>query len=108
MKAIQKEKEYQVVLIKAGTNWYDARSNVELLLENDEDIEIKVETYGRRLDRTYRIACPKVEDRPPKTTRVELTTVFLEDNYMLVKVKDLGFGELYPSTGKEERKYIRL
>ena len=108
MKVIRSERECQLVLIKAGTNWYDARSSIELLLEDDEDLEIKVETYGRRLDRTYRIPCPKVEGRPPKTTRIELTTVFLEDNYMMVKVKDLGFGQLYPATDKEEKKYIRL
>lgn len=108
MKAMYQEKECQVVLIKAGTNWYDAKTTIELLLEDQEDIVIKVETYGRRLDRTYRIPCPQVENRPKKTTRIELTTVFLEDNYMMIRIRDLGFGELFPATMEETKQFIRL
>ncbi|KIR02780.1 hypothetical protein P261_01595 [Lachnospiraceae bacterium TWA4] len=102
------ENELQLVLVKAGTNWYDTRSTIELLLEDSQEIELKVEIFGRRLSNTYKIACPKVENRPIKTTRVELNIAFLSDDYLMIRIKDLGFGELFPSTGLETKEYIRL
>lgn len=108
MEVIRKGSVCELVLVKAGTNWYEAKASVELLLEDREDIVLTVETIGRRRPRKFKIPLDKFPKRPPKTTRIEFTLAFLEDNYMMVLVRDEGFGELYPSSKEEIRQYIRL
>jgi hypothetical protein len=108
MEVFRKGSLCELVLVKAGTNWYEAKASVELLLENTEDIILTVETIGRKKPRKFKIPLDKFPERPPKTTRVEFTLAFLEDNYMMVLVRDEGFGEIYPSSKEEIRQYIRL
>ena len=47
-------------------------------------------------------------ERDDKTLRVAMRVSFLDDKTMAVEVKDMGFGEFYPSTGAAIRQEVML
>ena len=47
-------------------------------------------------------------ERPERTTRVHIQVKFLDENTMDVRLKDQGFGELFPSSGVQIRQEVML
>ena len=45
------------------------------------------------------VSLDELPSRPNKTTRIELSVTFSSEKKMVVKIKDCGFGDLFPSSG---------
>ena len=94
----------KVVLVEAGTNWYEARASVELIPDGTDTLELSVARCGLpRVDR-IRVDLSEFPERPNKTTKIEVIVSFTSEENMTVRVMDRGFGELFPATGKVIRK----
>ena len=108
LNAYYKGRERQLIVASAGTNWSEAKVSLEVLTDGTDSLEFTV----RRADpaKTDKITVPLSEfpRRPPKTTRLEIVVAFLKEDYMMIKVKDLGFGEWFPSSGKELKQYFAI
>ena len=50
--------------------------------------------------RTIAMKLDGLPDRPPKASRVRIEVSFTSGTAMRVRVTDLGFGDLYPTSGK--------
>ena len=86
-------------LITAGVNWYEAMGECEILLDDTRELVFVVsDMEGKRKDR-YSMALPGLPRRPAKATRLHIRLEFESDKKCRIHVKDLGFGELYPSSG---------
>ena len=87
-------------LIEAGNNWYDCKASCELILDNTEELVFVVSTFDRPEKRRVGMMLPGIPRRPNKTTRLYLELQYISPKECKVTVKDLGFGELFPSCGK--------
>lgn len=86
-------------LITAGVNWYEAMGECEILLDDTRELVFVVsDMEGKRKDR-YSMALPGLPRRPAKATRLHIRLEFESDKKCRIHVEDLGFGELYPSSG---------
>ena len=87
-------------LIKSGTNWYECKSSCELILDGMD--ELIFEVTGDKEEGTKRVAMklPGLPVRPPKTTRLLLSMEYVSPEKCRIRVTDLGFGEMFPKTGK--------
>ena len=87
-------------LIKSGTNWYECKSSCELILDGMD--ELIFEVTGDKEEGTKRVAMklPGLPVRPPKTTRVLLSMEYVSSEKCRIRVTDLGFGEMFPKSGK--------
>ena len=87
-------------LIQAGVNWYEAESVQEIIL--DEARELTLETVDMENGERTKVVIdlPDLPDRPPRTTRLKLGLTYESPSKCRIKVEDLGFGELFPSTGQ--------
>ena len=108
MEVSRQEKPCQLVIAAAGSNWYEARRDVELIVDGEEQLEFEIQTIGVPGSRRWTISLEDFPKRPPKTTRLELIFAFVRENSLMVRVIDRGFGELFPSSGKEIREYFTL
>lgn len=108
MDASFRGRERQLILASAGTNWYEAKASMELINDGCDSLELTV----RRVDPSgitkVRVPLQELPERPPRMTRMEVTIAFLEEDYMMVKVRDEGFGEWYPASGKEIKEYFKV
>lgn len=87
-------------LIEAGNNWYDCKAGCELLLDNTEELVFVISTFDRPEKRRVGMMLPGLPKRPNKTTRLYLELQYISAKECRVFVKDLGFGEMFPSSGK--------
>lgn len=87
-------------LIEAGNNWYDCKVSCEFLLDDTEEIVFVISTFDRPQKHKVGMMLPGLPPRPNKTTRLYLELQYLSPKECRVYVRDLGFGEMFPSSGK--------
>ena len=46
--------------------------------------------------------------RPAKATRIEMIGAFIKEDCKMVRLIDKGFGDLFPSSGQEIKRYFYL
>lgn len=93
------QEEY-VVLVDAGETWYESENTLEFILEDGNSVDIIVTPLDGGRQRIEEIDLLGLPKRPGRATRLRLEATFLSDVLMHVKVRDLGFGEFYMSSGK--------
>ena len=108
MSAFYKGRERQLILASAGTNWYEAKASLEVITDGTDNLELTIKRMEPAGITRVSIPLQEIPKRPDRTTRLEIVIAFLREDYMLVKVKDLGFGEWFASSGKEIKQYISI
>ncbi|MDO4339123.1 MAG: DUF5716 family protein [Eubacteriales bacterium] len=87
-------------LIEAGNNWYECRAYCEFILDNTRELVFIISTFGEQEKKRMVMKLPGLPERPNKTTRLSLSLQYLSPKECSITVKDLGFGEMFPSSGK--------
>lgn len=108
MKVLHKERESQLVVAAAGDNWYESKSSVDLILDNQDYVEFMVTPMDPKQKRLVKIDLEGFPKRPNKTTRLGLSFGFLDEKTMAVVLKDKGFGELFPATDAVIKQEVML
>ncbi|MBS6196351.1 MAG: hypothetical protein KH828_12305 [Clostridiales bacterium] len=86
-------------LINAGVNWYEAMGECELLLDDTRELTFVVTNMENTRKERYSMSLPNLPQRPPKATRLHLHLEFESADRCRIDVADMGFGEMYPSSG---------
>lgn len=87
-------------LVEAGTNWYECKVHCEFILDRITELVFTVATMGHPEKQKVVMKLPGLPERPNKTTRLSLDMEFESPKQCRITVKDLGFGEMFPSSGK--------
>lgn len=87
-------------LISAGKNWFEIKSECELILSDTFEIDFWKQLPNSREAKIETLELTDLPVRPNKTTRVRITAVPISDDKISIDIKDLGFGEIYRSTNK--------
>lgn len=87
-------------LVYGGINWYDAVAECEILLDGEDSLKLVVGEMSAKDRRVIGMKLPGLPERPPKATRLAVHLEFTSARQMRIRVTDLGFGDLYPSSGK--------
>jgi len=99
IEVVKRDTKVQIALASAGESWYEARGVLEVILDNQEDLEFMITPHqDPKQKRVVKIPLEGFPKRPNKTTRVRIAAGFLDEKTMAIKIKDLGFGELYPKS----------
>lgn len=87
-------------LLEAGNNWYESKASCELILDNTEELVFVVGTMGEPEKKRMGMLLTGLPDRPNRTTRLLVNLQYISRKECRITVKDLGFGEMFPSSGK--------
>lgn len=88
-------------LLDADENWYDAKKECELILDEESSVELKLTPIDHKDTRIVIMNLHDLPNRPNRTIRVLLQVSFESVNKGTVLIKDLGFGDFYKSSGME-------
>ncbi len=102
------DKENQLVLAAAGDSWYESKSTVDFILDNQNYLEFSMVPLGARNGKTVKMVLEGFPEREDKTVRIQTQIGFLDEKTMAVVVKDMGFGEFFPSTGAVLRQEVMI
>jgi hypothetical protein len=86
-------------LITAGINWFEAESGCDIILNDEDSIVFRMSRLEDGKRANYEMPLTGLPKRPPKTTRLHIDLRFENPEKCMVTVKDLGFGDLFPSSG---------
>lgn len=87
-------------MIKPGVNWYKAKCSYDFIVNDCNKLEIFLSPLDIREKQLVVVDLWELPKRPPKTLRINVSFSFTSDSRCHMMVKDMGFGELFPSSGK--------
>lgn len=108
MKVRQGSVETSMPIVSWGNHWYESEGSWELLLEDTEDIEVTISSIHHGEQQKIQISLEGLDERDSYSTRIELKVIPIDQDSFRIKVRDLGFGEFYESTGFTSEKVIQL
>lgn len=100
MKVLRRGEDSYYAVLDAGTNWYEASMEFDIILESGNELDFVVTplTGGHVTARTLTLEGLPV--RPERTTRLNVHVEMTSVDKAAVTIEDMGFGELFPSSGK--------
>lgn len=110
LKVYHQGEYHYYVLIPAGVNWQDAKGEMEVILDdgNDPVIEIVCKPLKDQPKKAISCRLEGLNVRKDLTTRLRLSAYAVSKERIKLKVKDIGFGEMFPATDKEWNFDIRI
>ncbi len=108
MKLLKCGTEVYYALLDAGVNWYEAETRLDIIMDPSCILNIEVTPLTGKMPKTVQLYLDGLEKRPVGTTRLRISMEMSDVNTVDVKVRDLGFGELFPATDKVWEQTIEL
>lgn len=91
-------RESVYTLLNAGTNWYEAKAECQVLLADEPVLEFILKPMQGKETLKDTVALPGLPERPPRTTRLDISVEFSGVEQLKIQIRDMGFGELFPSS----------
>lgn len=104
---VRNEMQFET-LISAGESWYEEKGECEVILDGEPEIEFWVQQPDSREAHVELLELTDLPARDRRTTRLRITATPTSDRDVNVVIKDMGFGELVPSSNKTWEHTISL
>ena len=95
-------------LLDAGTNWYDAKAEIDFLLEEENRFSLRITPLNGGEIRDVEIALTGLPQRPARTTRIHLQIDMADLTTLRLNMEDFGFGEFFQATHQFWEKTISI
>lgn len=100
LKVRKKGVEEFYTLISAGESWYDVNRVCEVLLEGTPEIDFWIQSPHESEAKIETLELSDLPERPDKMTRLRIQVKPQSDHEVEIKIRDLGFGEIWKSSEK--------
>lgn len=87
-------------LISAGTNWFEAKGECEVIIGDSYEVDFWKQLPKSREAKIETLELTDMPVRPDRATRIRITATPVSDDKIDIEIKDLGFGEIFRSSGK--------
>jgi len=93
-------KEQEVVLAKAGTPWYQVDQTLEMIPDGESELCITVRDIFTKEDNRLFFELEPVIGKVDRNCRLAVRVRFNDVHTLVVTIKDMGFGEIYPTSNR--------
>ena len=108
MRVVRGQKEGSLVLASYGDNWYESKSTMDFILDDQNEIEFTITPLDSKKKKLVRIPLTGFPKRPPRITRIQMSLAFLDERTMVTVIRDKGFGELFPASDAVIKQEVTL
>ncbi len=108
MNVLHKGQETSVVVAAAGENWYEKAAVIDVIPDRQDTVDFVVTPLDLKKQKLVSIPLEGFPKRPDRTTKVRIEVSFLDERTMDVRLKDRGFGELFPASEVQIRQEVML
>ena len=108
MEVLKRGQVAYLALLDAGVNWYEAKAEVEFIVEEGDELNFRLSSLIGNKVYTETMILEELPERKKGTNRVRLQMEMVSDKRAHIVVEDLGFGEFYSSTNLVWEKEIQL
>lgn len=108
LEAYQDAQEGPVRLMKAGEFLEKAKKQVQVILDGTLELRFQVEDVRKGDSIACTFQPENMAVRENKTQRLEVEVHFLDYETLVLKVRDIGFGDIYPATYRVWEQMVHL
>lgn len=108
LEAYQDAQEGPVRLMKAGEFLEEAKKQVQVILDDTVELRFQIEDVRKGDSIVCTLQPDNIAVRENKTLRLEIELYFLDYETLVLKVRDIGFGEIYPATYRVWEQLVHL
>lgn len=108
MKALRLGEDSYYAIMDAGNNWYETSAEFDIILESGNTVEFVITPLTGENVSSRLITLEGLPERPQRTTRLNIQIEMSAVNQAVVTVTDMGFGEIFRSSGKAWTQIIRV
>lgn len=101
LKSIKGDGELFYSLIEAGSNRHQIKKDLRILLEGEPILELWVQEPGSRETRIESLELPGLAPIENERSRLSLNVSCAQGKRIVLKVHDLGWGQMRPASGLE-------
>lgn len=101
MHLLRRGEESYFAIMDAGLNWYEAKREFDLILEDGEAITILLTPLKGGEPEEIRMILKGLPEREAWTTRLHVDAQMISRRILCMKVTDMGFGEFTSASGAE-------
>jgi hypothetical protein len=87
------------ILAEAGANWFEVNKSVEVIPQGEAELELILKNVLSKEIVREKLHLTNLPDRPDRMTRLEINFTCKNQSTGVIRVSDLGFGEIYPERG---------
>ncbi len=100
LKALRCGEDSYYAVLDAGTNWYEAEAEFDIILEDGSSVEFVITPLTGGNVSARPVSLEGLPERPKRTTRLNVHIEMAAVDQAVITIEDRGFGELFPSSGK--------
>lgn len=100
MKVLRRGEDSYFAILDGGENWYEAIRDFDIILESGNVLEFMVTPLTGEHVMNRKVTLEGLPERPENTSRLRLHVEMSAVDQVTVTVEDMGFGEIFPSSGK--------
>lgn len=108
IKLLRNGKESYYAVLNAGVNWYECSSEFEIILDEGNELIFIVTSLTGGIVSERVIELCGLPERPPRTSRLNVSIRLLSAENARITITDLGFGDLFPAGDKEWVREVKL
>lgn len=97
-----------VQLLKAGTEVSRAGAAVQVILDDTREMKFQIEDVRTAESMNCTLHPEEFQFRENKTLRLEIEAAFLDYETLVLKVRDVGFGDICPATYRVWEQIVNL
>ena len=95
-------------ILDAGESWFQSQGECEVILFGSNEIEFWVQRPESRKAVIEKLLLEGLPEREEGTTRLRISAKAISDTKVEVEIRDMGFGEIAPSSGRTFSHIIEL
>lgn len=99
---------HQVQLLKAGTVLSKAGAAIQVILDDTKEMKFQIEDVRKAETINCTLHPEEFYFRENKTLRLEIEAKFLDYETLVLKVRDVGFGDICPATYRVWEQIVNL
>ena len=89
-----------ITLLSAGESWFDSYGECEVILDGTCDVAFWIQRPESREAVMQVLTLADLPERDNRTTRIRISVKPVSDRDVSIEIRDLGFGEIVPSSNK--------
>ncbi len=100
IKVIDQNELQLYTLLSAGESWFESKGECEVILDGSAEVEFYIQKPESREAHMELLELSDLPIKENRTVRLRISATPKSDKEVVLEIKDLGFGEIFPSSGK--------
>ena len=108
IRAKKSGQDIEYPLAMAGDRWDSSSQSLRMIYDGTGDMDIIVEALDKKRRKQIKLPLDFLPKRPPKTTAIGIDIEFEGSRLLKLKIKDMGFGEIYKASDTSICQEVKL